>query len=158
MSLLLNGSKTAIIAGTPLQCVEVYTGESYTLPFTFSDSTGTPINITGWTFAVTCKWYTANIDYPSNQSTVEDITLSNLTLKSPQPTPNPPSGMSASIVSGSAGTGYVYVPATVNGGLTVGLTDTTSLICVISLSVTRTNAYSKTDVNIEPIGIIIRYI
>lgn len=158
MSLLLNGSKTAIIAGTPLQCVEVYNGESYTLPFAFSDSTGTPINITGWTFAVTCKWYTADVTYPTSQTTVEDITLGNLALKSPQPATNPPTGMTAAIVSGSAGTGYLYVPAGVNGGISVGLTDTTTLICVISLSVTRTNAYSKTDVNIEPIGIIIRYI
>ena len=32
MSLLLNGSKTVTIAGTEMQCIEIYTGESYTLP------------------------------------------------------------------------------------------------------------------------------
>lgn len=158
MSLLLNGAKTAIIAGTVLQCVEVYNGESYTLPFAFTDQSGTPIDITGWTLSVTCKWYHANISYPSTQSSREDITLSNLTLISPQPTPNPPSGMTASIVSGSGGTGYVYIPTTVNGGQTISIADTTSLMCIINLSVSRTNSYSKVDTNIEPIGIIIRYI
>lgn len=158
MSLLLNGSKTAIIAGTVLQCIEVYTGESYTLPFAFTNANGDPVNITGYTFTPTVKWYTADISYPTVQSTVEDIFLSNLTLKSPQPTPNPPTGMTAAIVSAAAGTGYLYIPATINGGLTVGLNDSTSLIAIINLSVQRTNAYGNVDLNIEPIGVIIRYI
>jgi hypothetical protein len=158
MSLLINGSKTVTIAGTQLQCVEVYTGESYTLPFTFTDTGGTPINITGWTFATTVKWYNTVVTYPATQTTVEDIVLSNTVLVSPQPTPNPPTGMTAAIVSGSAGTGYLYVPSTINGGLSVALDSTTSLMAIINLTVTRTNSYSKTDVNIEPIGMIIRYI
>jgi hypothetical protein len=40
MSLLLNGSRTMTIAGTPIQCLEIYTGESYTIPFSFVDNTG----------------------------------------------------------------------------------------------------------------------
>jgi hypothetical protein len=158
MSLLLTGSKVVTIAGTQMQCIEVYTGESYTLPFAFTDSTGTPINITGWTFSTTVKWYNTVVSYPAIQTTTEDITLSDIALISPQPTPNPPTGMTTSIVSGTGGTGYLYVPATINGGQAIPLNSTTSLLAIISLSVTRTNSYSKTDVNIEPIGMIIRYI
>jgi hypothetical protein len=158
MSLLINGSKTVTIAGTQMQCVEVYTGESYTLPFQFTDTTGIAINITGWTFGTTVKWYNTVVSYPSVQSSVEDIILSNTVLVSPQPSPNPPSGMTASIINPIAGTGYLYVPATINGGQNILLDSTTSLMAIINLTVTRTNAYSKTDVNIEPIGMIIRYI
>lgn len=154
MSLLLTGSKTVIIAGTEMQCVEVYTGESYTIPFAFTDSTGTPINITGWTFGTTVKWYDAIIESPND----ETVDISDITLKSPQPTPNPPTGMVASIISATLGTGYLYVPATINGGQTIPLNSVTSLLAIISLSVSRTNAYAKTDLNIEPIGMIIRYI
>ena len=158
MSLLINGSKTVTIAGTQMQCVEVYTGESYTLPFTFTDSAGAPINITGWTFTTTVKWYNTVVTYPTNQTTVEDIILSGTVLISPQPTPNPPTGMVATIISAPAGTGYLYVPATINGGQLISVESTTSLLAIINLTVTRTNSFSKTDVNIEPIGMIIRYI
>jgi hypothetical protein len=158
MSLILTGTKTATIAGTILQCVEVYNGESYTFPLNFTDSAGNPVDITSWTFAVTCKWYTATITYPNSNTTVQSIDLSNLTLLASQPTPNPPTGMTAAIVSGTAGTAYLYIPAGVNGGQTIGLNDTTSLLVVVSLSVTRTNSYSKVDKNIEPIGMIVRYI
>ena len=158
MSLLLNGAKTAIIAGTVLQCIEVYTGESYTFPFSFRDSVGNPINITGWTFDTTVKWYNCNITYPSTQATIEDIIISNLTLLSPQPTPNPPTGMVAQIYNAALGQGFLYVPSGINGGQTLTVNDTTSLMAIVSLKVTRTNEYSKTDVNIEPIGMIVRYI
>jgi len=158
MSLLLTGSKTLTIAGTEMQCVEVYTGESYTIPFTFTDSTGTPVNITGWTFSTTVKWYNVVVTYPAVQAETETIELSDIALISPQPTPNPPTGMVATIVSAPGGTGYLYVPSTINGGLTVPLTSATSLLAIISLTVSRTNVYSKVDLNIEPIGMIIRYI
>ena len=158
MSLLLNGAKTAIIAGTVLQCIEVYTGESYTMPFAFKDSSGNPVNISTWTFTPTCKWYTCKISYPTIQSTIEDIIVSNLTLVSPQPTPNPPTGMSTGTINASLGTGYLYIPSGINGGQTLTVNDTTSLMCIISLEVSRTNSFGKVDSNIEPIGMIVRYI
>ena len=158
MSLLLTGSKTLTIAGTEMQCIEVYTGESYTIPFNFTTSTGTAINITGWTFTTTVKWYNVVVTYPASQAQVQEIELSSIALISPQPTPNPPTGMVASIVSGAAGTGYLYIPSGINGGQTIPLTSTTSLLAIISLSVSRTSAYATTDLNIEPIGMIIRYI
>ena len=158
MSLILAGTKTATIAGTILQCVEVYTGESYTLPFTFTDNVGDPVDITGWTLATTVKWYTCTITYPATNTTTQNISIAGITLLPSQPTPNPPTGMVATIVSGPAGTGYLYIPAGINGGQTIGVNDTTSLLAIISLSVTRTNAFSKVDKNIEPIGMIVRYI
>ncbi|MFY8211562.1 MAG: hypothetical protein ACOVLB_02675, partial [Candidatus Nanopelagicus sp.] len=83
MSLLLTGSKVVTIAGTQMQCVEVYTGESYTLPFTFTDANGSAIDIAGWTFSTTVKWYNAVVTYPTVQTTVEDINLSDIVLISP---------------------------------------------------------------------------
>ena len=158
MSLLLNGAKTAIIAGTELQCIEVYTGESYTFPFAFTNNIGDAINITGWTFTTTVKWYNCSIAYASQIENVADIVISDLTLIAPQPTPNPPTGMAAVITNATAGTGYVYVPSGINGGRTLTVNDTTSLLAIISLQVARTNEFSKSDVNIEPIGMIIRFI
>jgi len=158
MSLILAGTKTATIAGTILQCVEVYTGESYTLPFTFTDNVGDPVDITGWTLATTVKWYNCTITYPGDNTTTQNISLSNIALLVSQPSPNPPTGMVANIVSGPAGTGFLYVPAGINGGETIGVNDATSLLAIISLSVTRTNIYSVVDSNIEPIGMIVRYI
>lgn len=156
MSLLLNGAKTATIAGTELQLIEIYNGESYTFPFNFTNSAGSPVNITGWTFTPTAKWYTANIAYANDGSPV-DVTLTNLTLVSPQP--SQPSGLTASIVSGSAGTGYIVIPTDINGGETIAVDSLPSLIAIVTLTVSRTDTLSgSTDVSKEPIGLIIRYI
>lgn len=156
MSLLLNGSKTATIAGTELQLVEIYNGESYTFPFTFKDSSGAAVNLTGWTLSTSCKWYTANIKYPSQATTV-DVTLENLTPLSPQP--SAPAGLTAAVTNASTGVGYLYIPTTINGGQTIGIDAEPSLIAVVTMSCSRTDALSSlTDVNKEPIGFIIRYI
>ena len=156
MSLLLNGSNTAIIAGTELQLVEIYNGESYTFPFTFKDSAGNPVNITGWTFATTCKWYTANLAYASQTSPV-DITVSNLTLLDPQP--SQPVGLAAAITTAASGTGYIYIPSTINGNQTFTIDEVPALIAIVTMSVSRLDTLSgNTDINKEPIGLIIRYI
>lgn len=156
MSLLLNGSKTATIAGSELQLVEIYNGESYTFPYTFKDSTGNPVNITGWTLTASCKWYTADITYPS-QATIVDVELKNLTLLDPQP--EQPAGLTAAVVDGANGVGYLYIPTTINGGQTFTIDGSPSLIAVVTLTVTRTDGLSgNTDTNKEPIGLIVRYI
>jgi hypothetical protein len=83
MSLLLNGSKTITIAGTEMQCIEIYTGEAYTFPFAFTDSVGDPIDITGWTLGTSAKFYVAdNVTYSTALSTIE---IGNLSLDAPQP-------------------------------------------------------------------------
>jgi len=162
MSLLLTGAKTITIAGTPMQCIEIYTGEAYTLPFQFTDSSGNPVNISTWTLSVAAKWYTCSTAYPNNSDTTIDI--SNLVLISPQP--STPAGLATGKVSGgTTGQGYIFIPTTLSGGagtpvaspiLTVD--DTTSLLVIVTLSISRTDATSgSTDVTREPIGMIIRY-
>jgi hypothetical protein len=157
MSLLLNGSKTAVIAGTPLQMVEIYNGESYTFPMTFKDSSGAPVNINGWTLTTAAKWYTATLVYDNNTALTTNINLSNLTLLNPQP--SQPAGLTAEVEDGPNGIAWLYIPSTINGGQTVGIDTAPALIAVVTITVTRTDALSSlTDVNKEPIGFIIRYI
>ena len=145
------------MAGTLLQCIELYQGEKYTFPLEFKDSTGAAVNITGWTLSATAKWYTTNITYPPNNNTVEDIVLSNLTLLPVQP--SQPVGLTAAITNASLGTAYLYIPSTIDGGETISLDGTPSLMCIVTLNVQRTDGVSgQTDLNKEPLGFIIRYI
>jgi hypothetical protein len=166
MSLLLNGSKTITIAGTTMQCIEIYTGEAYTFPFTFTDSVGDPINCTSWTLGTTAKFYIADsVSYSS--TTVE---IGNLTLNSPQPSTGAgtySANLTAAFTTAASGIGYLYIPADLTGGTgspnptpTISLANTTANtnIIVVTMSVTRTDALSsKSDINREPIGIIVRY-
>lgn len=168
MSLLLNGSKTITIAGSEIQCVEIYTGESYTFPFQFTNSTGTAVNCTGWTLGTSAKFYTVDtVDYNST-STV--ITLGNLSLNSPQPSTGSgtySANLTAAFTTASTGIGYLYIPADLTGGTgTPNPTPTISLansgnntnLVIVTMSVTRTDALSgKQDVSKEPIGMIVRY-
>lgn len=157
MSLLLNGSKTATMAGTLLQCIELYQGEKYTFPLEFKDSTGAAVNITSWTLTTTAKWYTTDISYPAGNAVVEDIILSNLTLLSPQP--SAPVGLEAAIIDGELGTAYLYIPSTIDGGQTISITANPSLLCIVTLGVQRTDGLSgEVDLNKEPLGFIVRYI
>jgi len=154
MSLLFNGSKTATIAGTVLQCVEIYTGEGYTFPLSFKNSAGDAVDITDWTLSTSVKYYTANIAYPTATSS-DDIVLSNVTLIT-APTP---ATVTTGITSGPLGTAWMFIPTTINGGVTIGLDAAPATMCIVTLSISRTDDISgSTDVNKEPIGLIIRYI
>ncbi len=167
MSLLLNGSKTISIAGTEMQCIEIYTGESYTLPFTFTYANSAPINCTGWTLATSAKFYTAStITYAS----VDAIDIGNLTLLAPQPSTGAgtySANLTAVFTTAASGIGYIYVPANLTGGTgspnptpTIALANDSanSTLVVLTLAVTRTDALSGlVDVNKEPIGVIVRY-
>ena len=145
------------MAGTLLQCIELYQGEKYTFPLEFKDSTGAAVDISDWTLSTSAKWYTANITYPPNNNTVEDITLSNLTALPVQP--SQPAGLTAAITNASLGLAYLYVPSTIDGGETIGLDANPSLICIVTLNVSRYDTISsQTDLNKEPLGFIIRYI
>ena len=173
MSLLLNGSKTVTIAGTEMQCVEIYTGESYTLPLSFVDSTGNAINCTqpnNWALSTSAKFYTAStVTYASNTS----IVLGNLTLDTPQPStgagtysPN----LVAAFSNATAGTGYLYIPSNLTGGTgspnatptivpPAQNTTANSCVVVVTLTVSRQSSANSSlaDVNKEPIGFIVRY-
>lgn len=164
MSLLLNGAKTITIAGTVMSCIEIYTGEAYTFPFSFTDSVGDPINCTGWTLDTTAKYYVAdNITYTSDI----EIDIGNLTLSSPQPTASAYSALTAVFTTASSGIGYLYIPATLTGGTgspnptpTISLANSAANtnIVVVTMTVTRTDALSGLDdVSKEPIGMIVRY-
>ena len=169
MSLLLNGAKTITIAGTEMQCIEIYTGEAYTFPFQFTDSVGDPINTTGWTLGTSAKFYVAdNVIYSTTNTSTIDI--GNLTLTSPQPSTGGgtySANLTAVFTTAATGIGYLYIPANLTGGTgTPNATPTISLansaantnIVVVTMSVTRTDALSSLpNVSKEPIGMIVRY-
>lgn len=169
MSLLLNGAKTITIAGTEMSCIEIYTGESYTFPFQFTDSVGDPINCTLpslWTLSTSAKYYVADtVTYSTADPTT--VTVGNLTLNSPQPTASAYSALTATFTTASSGIGYLYIPATLTGGTgSPNPTPTISLansgantnIVVVTMTVSRTDALSGlTNVSKEPIGMIVRY-
>lgn len=165
MSLLLNGSKTMTIAGTEMQCIEIYTGESYTLPIAFTYANASPINCNGWTLTTSAKFYNVdNITY--NTDTVD---LGNLTLLSPQPNTGGgtySANLTAAFTTPASGLGYLYIPADLTGNVSGDNTPIISLannaanstIVVITLGVSRTDALStRTDFNKEPIGVVVRY-
>lgn len=168
MSLLLNGAKTVTIAGTEMSCVEIYTGESYTMPFTFTDSAGNSIDCTGWTLDTSAKFYTAaNITY---SDTTEVINIGNLTLNTPQPSTGAgtySANLTAAFTTAASGIGYLYIPSNLTGGTgspnatpTISLANSAenSTVVVVTLGVSRTDALSgKVDYNREPIGMIVRF-
>jgi hypothetical protein len=150
-----------------MSCIEIYTGESYTLPFTFTDSTGNAINCTGWTLDTAAKFYTVdNITYTS----ADEINVGNLTLNSPQPSTGVgtySANLTAVFTTAASGIGYIYIPANLSGGtgspnptpvITLANNAANSTLVVVTLGVSRTDALSsKTDYNREPIGMIVRY-
>jgi hypothetical protein len=168
MSLLLNGSKTITIAGTEMQCIEIYTGEAYTFPFSFTDSVGNPINTTSWTLGTSAKFYVAdNVTYSTATSTVN---IGNLSLDTPQPSIGVgtySANLNAAFTTPATGIGYLYIPANLTGGTgspnptpTISLANSAANtnIVVVTMSITRTDALSsQSDISREPIGIIVRY-
>ena len=167
MSLLLNGSKTMTIAGTEMQCIEIYTGESYTLPFTFTYANSAPINCNGWSLSTSAKFYNVDtVTYP----TPDTVDLGNLSLLSPQPSTGAgtySANLTAAFTTAASGIGYLYVPADLSGGTgspnptpTVNLANSgaNSTLVIVTMGVSRTDVLSTlTDFNKEPIGIIVRY-
>ena len=159
MSLLLNGSKTITIAGTEMQCIEIYTGEAYTFPFQFTDSVGNAINTTSWTVGTGVKYYVA--DTVTYNTTSTEIDIGNLALSGNTYTGG---NLTAAFTTPASGIGYLYIPAdltgAVGGGPTITLANSTANtnIAVVTLTVTRTDALStRVSVNREPIGMIVRY-
>jgi len=170
MSLLLNGSKTMTIAGTEMQCLEIYTGESYTLPLQFTYANSVPINCTGWTLSTNAKFY--NVDTVGYSG--DTVDLGNITLLSPQPSTGADSyanvsanGLTANFTVAASGTGYLYIPSTITGGsgtpnptpiVTLANNTANSTLVIVTMAVSRTDPVSsKPDVNREPIGFIVRY-
>lgn len=172
MSLLLNGSKTVTIAGTEMQCIEIYTGESYTLPLSFVDNTGNAINCTlpnNWALSTSAKFYSASdITYVNDTS----IVMGNLTLNAPQPNTGAgtySANLVAAFSNATAGLGYLYIPSDLTGNVSgdgtpvivppAQNTAAPSTVVVVTLTVSRQSSAnaSLADVNREPIGMIVRY-
>lgn len=164
MSLLLNGAKTMTIAGTEMQCLEIYTGEAYTLPITFTDANGTPSNClipNAWTLSASANYYTVtDITY----TTPDEVVLGNLTAISPQPN----SGnytLVTNFTNAAQGTAYLYIGADItNSGnatpnITLANTTANSILFLVTLEVTRESAANASldNINREPIGFIVRY-
>jgi hypothetical protein len=160
MSLLLNGSKTITIAGTEMQCIEIYTGEAYTFPFQFTDSVGNAINTTTWTLGTGVKYYVAdNVAYSTINTSVIDI--GNLTLSGNTYTGG---NLTAAFTTPATGTGYLYIPADLTGAtgggpvITLANSGANTNIAVVTLTVSRTDALStRVSISKEPIGMIVRY-
>lgn len=164
MSLLLNGAKTMTIAGTEMQCLEIYTGEAYTLPITFTDANGNPANAlipNAWTLNATANYYTVtDITY----TTPDNVILGNLTAISPQP-----SGANYTLIAdwsnANVGLAYLYIGSDItNSGnatpnITLANTAANSTLFLVTLEVTRESAANASldNINREPIGFIIRY-
>jgi hypothetical protein len=162
MSLLLNGAKTITIAGTEMQCIEIYTGEAYTFPFQFTDSVGNAINTTSWTLGTAVKYYVADtITYDVN-NIASEINVGNLTLSGNTYTGG---NLTAVFTTPATGLGYLYIPADLTGAvgggpvITLANSSANTNIAVVTLTVTRTDALStpKQNISREPIGMIVRY-
>ena len=154
------------IAGTEMQCLEIYTGESYTVPFNFLDNTGNAINCTGWTLSTTAKFYTvSDVGYSTNT-----VTLGNLILDTPQPSTGSgtySANLTSVFTSASTGVGYMYIPTDLTGAtgspnatpiVPLSNNGANSVLVIVTLGVSRTDSLSsKVDYNREPIGFIVRY-
>lgn len=164
MSLLLNGAKTMTIAGTEMQCLEIYTGESYTLPINFTDANGNAANAlypNAWTLSASAKYYTlTDVVYSGPDSVV----LGNLTLSNNQPNAANYT-LQTAFTNAQSGTAYLYIGNDITGNgnstPTVSLANDTanSLLFLVTLTVTResTANASLDNINREPIGFIVRY-
>ena len=88
MSLLLSGAKTMTFAGTEMQCLEIYTGESYTIALQFNDNTGNAVDASTWTLDASAKFYTVdNVTY-DYQNDPDRVFLGNINLNGTQPNAN----------------------------------------------------------------------
>lgn len=165
MSLLLNGAKTMTIAGTTMQCLEIYTGEAYTLPINFNDANGNPANAAvpnNWAINATANFYTVS-DVTYNTSNTEVI-LGNLTAISPQPNANAYT-LVTDWTARNTGVAYLYVGNNItnsgNNTPTVTLANNTSnsILCLVTLTISKqsTSNASLADINREPLGFIVRY-
>jgi hypothetical protein len=163
MSLLLNGSKTLTIAGTELQCVEIYTGEAYTMPIEFKTTGGIAINCAGWSLSMSAQFYRCDIEYP----TTKTAKVSNLTKLTAQPSTGNGTYsqfLTAAYSDAANGLAYIYIPAQLTNGSgspvatpVPDLTDTDSILVIVTMTITRTGTSGQPDISREPIGFIVRY-
>lgn len=150
-------------AGTEMQCLELYTGEAYTFPITFTDANGDPLNANGWNLTAIAKFYTVdNIEYPINNPDL--VVLGNINLNNTQPNANAYT-LQTAFINANAGTAYLYLGNNItNSGnntpnITLANNAANSTLVIVSLNVTRPSSgnASLSDINKEPLGFVVRY-
>lgn len=153
------------IAGTTMQCLEIYTGEAYTFPINFTDANGIPANAAtpnNWALQANANFYT--VDTVTYDSTNTEVILGNITAISPQPA----SGNYTLVTNWSnrnIGQAYLYVGNNItnsgNNTPTVTLANNTSnsVLCIVTLTIAKQSSSNATlaDINREPLGFIVRY-
>jgi hypothetical protein len=174
MSLLLNGAKTMTLAGTQMQCLEIYTGEAYTFPINFTDQNGNAANANvpnAWAINATAKYYT--VDTVTYNTSNTEVILGNLTLNNNQPN-SANYTIDSDFSNRNAGTAYLYLGDDITGnglytssgnsGITtpvVSLANNTSnsVLVVVTLEISKQSTISNAfaDINREPLGFIVRY-
>lgn len=152
------------IAGTEMQCLEIYTGEAYTFPISFTDANGNPANAlvpNAWALSPTAKFYTVdNVTYVNDT----EVVLGNLTLAN-QPAANAYT-LVANWTNANIGTAYLYVGNNItntgnanipNISLANNAANSTLVIVTLQVSKQSTANASLADINKEPLGFIVRY-
>jgi len=169
MSLLLSGAKTMTFAGTEMQCLEIYTGEAYTIDLRFTEAGGAPIDATGWVLTASAKFYTVdNVLYDAVSPDI--VTLGAITLDSPQPTPSGYANLDADWVDILTGSGYLYIPEEIANGsgspnptpvppLNDGTAQPTNVLVIVTIEITKPSSVVTLpdDKQLVPIGFIVRY-
>ena len=148
MSLLLSGAKTIVFAGTEMQCLEIYTGEAYTIGLNFTDAAG-------------AKYY--SVETVTYNDSLGEIDLGNITEQTPQGTPP---AIVVTKTNPTGGIASMFIPDTLTDGssgrptveLTNGKADPSTLV-IVSIDIARadTGVPSNTNLSKEPIGFIVRY-
>ncbi len=153
------------IAGTEMQCLEIYTGEAYTLPISFTDISGNAANAlypNAWTLGATAKYYTVDtVSYANNNDTV---VLGNINLNDPQPNANAYT-LVTDWSNAQTGNAYLFLGSDITGNgnatPTVSLANNTanSTLVIVTLTVTRESEANASldNINREPLGFIVRY-
>lgn len=171
MSLLLSGSKTMTFAGTEMQCLEIYTGEAYTIDLQFTDSNGNAANATGWTLNTSAKFYEVdNVTYGSTiTGNADEVILGNITEYAPIPTASGYANLTAALTTPASGIGYLFIPPEIANGsgtpnptpippLNNGTAQPDNILVIVTLQVVRPNATSsQDDIQKTPLGFIVRY-
>lgn len=152
------------IAGTEMQCLEIYTGEAYTFPISFTDANGNPANAltpNAWALTPTAKFYTvADVTYVDDNNVV----LGNLTLAN-QPAANAYT-LVANWTNAQIGTAYLYVGNNITNTANANIPNVSlansaapSTLVIVTLQVSKQSASnaSLADINKEPLGFIVRY-
>ena len=153
------------IAGTEMQCLEIYTGEAYTLPINFTDANGNPANAlqpNAWALSTSANFY--NLSTVTYNPDDTEVDIGNLTQL-----PSPSSGaytIQAAFTNAQIGTAYLYIGNNItNTGnanipqVTLANNTSNSVLVLVTLTISKQSSAnaSLADINREPLGFIVRY-